>query len=86
MLATIFFFESVMIFPRLAYIILHCGEISNHYVQYFSLHELNLVLTFYLVTYRQTQSEAYEPTVDKHRWAQKCNLTLAESPPLDLHK
>ena len=27
---------------------------------------------FGLVTYRQTESDAYEPTVHWHRWAQKC--------------
>ena len=33
-------------------------------------------LNFGQVPYRQTDCEAYEPTVQKHRCAQKCNLTL----------
>ncbi len=51
--------------------------------RYYSYRDMNYCLVnFGPVTDGQTQSDAYEPTVHKHRWAQKPNpLTLPADVP-----
>ncbi len=50
------------------------GQVTD---EYFPRYQIISSLIFGPGTHGQTQSDAYEPTVHKHRWAQKSPLSIS---------